>query len=97
MPTYVVLAHLTDQGARTMTDLKTRLDNARSTAKGYGAELKQIYLAMGAYDYVVIADAPDDETIARVALAVSNQGNVRTNTFRVFSEAEALKLVDGAT
>jgi uncharacterized protein with GYD domain len=97
MPTYVVLAHLTDQGARTMTDLKTRLDNARSTAKGYGADLKQIYFAMGEYDYVVIADAPDDETISRVALAVSSQGNVRTNTFRVFSEDEAIKLVEVAT
>jgi uncharacterized protein with GYD domain len=97
MATYVVLASLTDQGARTMTDLKTRLDNARSTAVGYGAELKQIYFAMGAYDYVVIAEAPDDETITRVALAVSGQGNVRTNTFRVFSEEEAIKLVEGAT
>ena len=97
MPTYVVLASLTDQGARTMTDLRTRLDNARATARGFGADLKQIYFAMGAYDYVVIAEAPNDEAITRVALAVSGQGNVRTNTFRVFSEDEALKLVEGAS
>jgi len=97
MPTYVVLASLTDQGARTMTDLKTRLDNARSTAQTLGAELKQIYFAMGAYDYVVIAEAPNDETITRVTLAVSGQGNVRTNTFRVFTEEEAVQLVEGAT
>jgi uncharacterized protein with GYD domain len=97
MPTYVVLANLTDQGARTMTDLRTRLENARSTARTFGAELKTIYFAMGMYDYVVIADAPNDEAITRVALAVSGQGNVRTNTFRVFSEDEAISLVEGAT
>ena len=45
-------------------------------------------------EYVVIAEAPDDEAITRVSLAVSSQGNVRTNTFRVFSEQEALALVE---
>jgi uncharacterized protein with GYD domain len=77
-----------------MQDLARRLENARETFKVHGAELKQIYFAMGQYDYVVIAEAPDDEAITRVALAVSSQGNVRTNTFRVFSEQEALALVE---
>lgn len=95
MATYVVLATLTDQGVRTMQDLSRRLENARSTFKAMGAELKQIYFAMGAYDYVVIAEAPDDDTITRVSLSVSSQGNVRTNTFRVFTEDEALKIVEG--
>ena len=95
MATYVVLASLTDQGARTMQDLSQRLENARSTFKTFGAELKQLYFAMGSYDYVVIAEAPDDETMTRVSLAVSSQGNVRTNSFRVFTEREALKLMDG--
>jgi uncharacterized protein with GYD domain len=93
--TYVILCSLTDQGARTMGDLASRLDNARATFQGHGAELQQIFLAMGTYDYVVIANAPDDETIARVSLAVSGQGNVRTSSFRVFTEQEALKLVEG--
>ncbi len=95
MATYVVLATLTDQGARTMQDLSRRLENARATFSAQGAELKQIFFAMGPYDYIVIADAPDDETITRVSLAVSSQGNVRTNSFRVFTEQEALELVEG--
>lgn len=95
MPTYVVLASLTDQGARTMDDLRLRLENARATFGTLGADLKQIYFAMGVYDYVIIAEAPDDETMTRVSLAVGSQGNVRTNSFRVFTEPEALKLVEG--
>lgn len=95
MATYVVLANLTDQGARTMQDLSRRLENARATFAAHGASLKQIYFSMGPYDYVVIAEAPDDESITRVALAVSGQGNVRTSSFRVFTEDEALKLVEG--
>lgn len=95
MPTYIVLANLTDQGARTMQDLQKRLENARETFRAHGAELKQIYFAMGMYDYVVIAEAPDDETMTRVSLTVSGQGNVRTNSFRVFTEQETVALVEG--
>jgi len=97
VPAYIVLANLTDQGARTMEDLRRRLENARATFRAHGVELKEIYFAMGQYDYVVIANAPDDETMTRVSLAVSGQGNVRTNTFRVFTESEALGLVEGGS
>lgn len=93
MATYVVLANLTDQGVRTMHDLPRRLENARETFREMGAELKQLYFSMGIYDYVVIADAPDDETMTRVSLAVSSQGNVRTQSFRVFTEEETVGLV----
>ena len=95
MATYVVLANLTDQGVRTMQDLPRRLDNARETFASMGAELKQLYFAMGGYDYVVIAEAPDDETMTRVSLAVSSQGNVRTNSFRVFTEPELRTMLEG--
>lgn len=95
MATYVVLVNLTDQGARTMQDLRERLQNAHATFQAHGAELKELYFAMGVYDYVVIAEAPDDETMTRVSLAVSSQGNVRTNSFRVFNEEETLEIVEG--
>ena len=37
-----------------------------------GAELKQFYLVMGRYDAVVIAEGPDDETAAKLALAIGS-------------------------
>ncbi len=95
MPTYISLANITDQGMRTMSDLARRLQNAEQTFSQFGATLREVYLAMGQYDYVVIAEAPDDETIARVSLAIAGQGNVRTQTFRVFDRKEMVRLVDG--
>ena len=80
-----------------MDDLRRRLENARATFRVNGAELKEIYFAMRQYDHVVIGNAPDDETMTRFALAVSGHGNVRTNTFRVFTEQEALGLIEGAS
>jgi uncharacterized protein with GYD domain len=95
MPTYISLANITDQGVRTMSDLSRRLQNAEQTFTQFGATLREVYLTMGQYDYVVVAEAPDDETIARVSLAISGQGNVRTQTFRVFDRKEMVRLVEG--
>jgi uncharacterized protein with GYD domain len=95
MATYITLCSFTDQGIRTMRDLSRRLQNADQTYANFGAELKEIYLVMGPYDYIVVSEAPDDEAAARVALAVAGQGNVRTQTFRAFARQELLKLVEG--
>jgi uncharacterized protein with GYD domain len=95
MPTYISLANITDQGIRTMKDLSRRLQNADQTFAQFGATLREVYLTMGQYDYVVVAEAPDDETMARIALAVAGQGNVRTQTIRAFDRSEMMSIVDG--
>ena len=95
MPTYISLTSLTDQGVRNMKDLSRRLQNADQTFDQMGAKLREVYLLMGQYDYIVVADAPDDETMARIALTIAGQGNVRTQTFRAFDRSEMLKVVEG--
>ena len=95
MPTYISVANITDQGVRTMKDLARRLQNAEQMFTAMGATLSEVYLMMGPYDYVIIADAPDDETIARISLAIAGQGNVRTQTFRAFDRSEMMRLVEG--
>ncbi len=95
MPTYVTLGNLTDQGVRNMKDLSRRLQNAEQTFSQMGATLQEVYMVMGEYDYVVIADAPDDETMARISLTIAGQGNVRTHTLRAFDRSEMVNLVEG--
>ena len=58
-----------------------------------GADIKQIYLVMGRYDVVIISEAPDDETAAKLALATGMQGNVQSETLRAFTEPEFKKIV----
>ena len=60
-----------------------------------GADIKQVFLTMGQYDLVVIAEAPDDETIAKFILATGSLGNVSTQTMRAFTEDEFRKIVAG--
>ena len=93
MATYVSLVRYTDQGIRNVKESPSRLDATKKAFQAAGAELKQFYLAMGRYDIVFVAEAPDDETVARIALSLGSLGNVRSETMRVFSEPEFRKIV----
>jgi uncharacterized protein with GYD domain len=42
---------------------------------------------------VAIAELPDDTALARLALALGAQGNIRTETLRAFTEAEYRRIV----
>jgi uncharacterized protein with GYD domain len=48
---------------------------------------------MGATDAVVIAEGPNDEAAASLALMIAAQGSVRTQTMRAFTEPEYRKLI----
>ena len=43
---------------------------------------------MGEQDAVVVYEAPDDETVASIALATAGLGNLRTTSMRTFTEVE---------
>ena len=43
---------------------------------------------MGAQDAVIVLEAPDDETVASIALETAGLGNIRTTSMRAFTEAE---------
>jgi uncharacterized protein with GYD domain len=95
MPTYVTLIHYTEQGVQTFKDLSRRLDETKQAGEAVGAKLISYYLTMGQYDAIAITDAPDDEAIAKLALAAGARGNVRTETLRAFTEDEARAIADG--
>ena len=87
MPTYVMLANWTDQGARQVKDSPKRVDAAKKALVEMGGELKTLYMTMGDYDLVVVYEAPDDAVAARFTLLLGQMGTVRTRTLKAFPEA----------
>lgn len=86
MAKYIVLANWTDQGIKNITDSPKRLDAAKALAKSMGCELRKFYMTVGAYDMVVVFEAPSDEAMAKYALALAKGGSLRTTTLKAFSE-----------
>jgi len=93
MPTYITLVNFTQKGVENVKESPQRLDAAKNAFKGMGAELKEFYLVMGQYDIILVSEAPDDETIAKIALILGSLGNVRTESFRAFKEDEYREIV----
>ena len=51
------------------------------------------YVTMGQYDQIAITEAPDDETVAKMALIIAGRGNAVSETLRGFTMDEVRKLV----
>ena len=88
MATYISFLSLTEQGVKTIKDLPARIAAGRQAFEANGGKLIQYYLTMGAQDAVIVFEAPDDETVASIALATAGLGNLRTTSMRAFTEAE---------
>jgi uncharacterized protein with GYD domain len=93
MATYISFIQYTQQGMQKIKESPSRLDQVRKAYEAAGAKLKDFYLVMGEYDIVIVAEAPNDDVVAKLALTIGAAGNVRTRTARAFTEGEYRKLV----
>lgn len=93
MPTYIMLNRYTPQGIGTIKQSPARIDALKQVFKANGADIKQVFLVMGAYDTVLVVEAPDDETCARLSLTIGAAANVQVETLRAFTEDEFRKIV----
>ena len=88
MASYVCLIQFTDQGIGNIQDTVKRGDAAMAEAQKLGMKIVEEYWTMGAYDGVVIIEAPDDETMSTFILKVGSLGNVQGQTLRAFRRNE---------
>ena len=95
MPTYVTFFNLTQKGIETVKRAPERIDAARRAYEAQGAKIKAFYLLLGRHDAVVISEAPNDETAARLALTLGMMGYVRSETMRAFTEDEYRDIITG--
>jgi len=93
VPTFIGMLSWTDQGIRTVKDTPKRLQAAKEAAKRMGIEMKHVFLTTGEFDVLSIMEASDGDKIAKFAIAIGAQGNIRTRTVRAWPEGEMLKLI----
>lgn len=94
MPAYISLINLTDQGIRSIKDDPGRVKSAARIAEKEGVRILAEWWTMGPYDAVMIAEAPDEETMNRFLLGAGRQGNIRTTTMRAFTQDEISSIIE---
>jgi len=93
MAKYVSLLQFTDQGIRNVKDTTNRAAAATAEAEKMGAKITGAFWTMGAYDLVLLLDAPDDETVSAFTAKLGSLGHVKTHTMRAFDRQEMEKIL----
>jgi uncharacterized protein with GYD domain len=92
MPTYIGLLRFTQKGLENIKEFPARFDAAKQAFQAHGGQVKAFYVVMGQYDAVAVVEAPNDETMAHIALTVASKGNIQTEHLRAFTETEYKKI-----
>jgi uncharacterized protein with GYD domain len=87
------MARWTQQGIEKIKESPARLNAFKQLVESGGGAVKGFYMVTGQYDMVVVTEAPNDEVVAKVALAMASKGGVRTETLRAFTEDEYRKII----
>ena len=80
MPKFIMLSTLGPDGAATMAEHPERLKEVNTEVQGMGVTVHAQYALLGPYDFCSIIEAPDELTVAKVALHLSARGTVKTLT-----------------
>jgi uncharacterized protein with GYD domain len=83
----------TQEGVKDIKESPARLSAAMDAVKAMGGEVKGFYMTQGQFDMVVISEAPDCKTAAKVALTLASKGSVRSQTMRAYTEEEYREII----
>lgn len=87
------MARYTRQGIETIDQVLERIQATRERIRASGGELVCLYLTQGQYDLAAVSRWPDEHTAMRFLLELGKAGNIRTETFRAFDEAEIAQIL----
>jgi uncharacterized protein with GYD domain len=93
MPTFITTMHFTEQGIKAVRETCGRAAAFKATAEKLGVKVTGMYWTLGAFDGVIVCEAPDEERATAALLHLGSQGNIRTQTARAYDPAEMQKIL----
>ena len=80
MATFLMLSTVGPDGAATLTENPDRLKAVNAEVEAMGVKVVAQWALLGQYDFCTVLDAPDETTMARVALVLGSRGTLKTLT-----------------
>lgn len=95
MPTYIRLTRLTEAGHVEIENSVSRTEQMKAMADEMGGSIRDVFLTIGDYDFVTVAEFPNDEMYAQFAVRFARKGVAETETLKALGEAEYEGILDG--
>jgi uncharacterized protein with GYD domain len=81
MGLYVILASLTETGAKNLTTMMQKRSSSLTALQDHGIKIVADYALMGgSYDFLYIVEAEDNETILRQVVSDTRHGDLKFHT-----------------
>ena len=80
MAKFLMLTTLTDEGRKTISENPGRIKEVNKEVEAMGARILAQYAVLGPYDFINIIEAPSNEAVSRVAIALGSRGTLQTMT-----------------
>ena len=94
MPLYIMMSTLTDEGRKTVMSNPQRIKEVNRELEPMGVKVIAQYVVLGQYDFINIIEAPDNETIAKLALELGSRGTIQTSTLAALTLEDFLKSME---
>lgn len=91
MAIYVMLTNLTDEGRKTIKEKPERIKEVNKEVEAMGVKILSQYALMGPYDFINILEAPDNETVTRLAMELGSRGTLQPLTMAAMSLKDCVK------
>lgn len=91
MAIYVMLTRLTQEGLETLKKRPGRIQEVNREVEAQGVKVLAQYALLGHYDFINILEAPSNEAIARVAVALGSRGTMRCETMAAIPIEQLVK------
>jgi len=93
MATFVMLSTLGPDGMDTLAHRPERVKAVNEEVERMGATVITQYALLGQYDFMTVLDAPDVQTVARVATALGARGTLKTTTLAAMPVDEFIEAI----
>lgn len=95
MATFIMLSTLGPEGAARVRENPERIKAVNSEVESMGVKVIQQYALLGPYDFCNILEAPDEKTMARVAMTLSARGTLKSLTLTAIPIDEFIGTLNG--
>ena len=91
MALYILLSSLTDEGRKTVKQKPDRIQEVNKEIEGMGAKVLGQYAVLGPYDFVNIIEAPSNDTMAKISVALGARGTIQIITLPAMTIDQFIK------
>jgi uncharacterized protein with GYD domain len=95
MPAYMMLTTLTDEGRTTLRAKPARIKEVNKEIEAMGMKVLTQYALLGPYDFVNIIEAPDNQSMARLAMELGFRGTIQVMTLPAIPIDEFVATLEG--